>query len=127
MGLFPPSMGKALAPQGPTGCAPGALLLSIIGQYCLLWGWGLKVRIIHTSPTAGCKTQPQPQARALWTIAGADRRFLQQQLEHLFARDLALELGVEIGELWLRLITLFRLFRFRELAGWGNSSSEPRH
>ena len=33
MGLFPPSMGKALAPQGPTGSAPGALLLVNIAYY----------------------------------------------------------------------------------------------
>ena len=28
---------------------------------------------------------------------------------------------------WLFFRELFRLFRFRELAGWGNSASEPRH
>ena len=39
--------------------------------------------------------------------AGADRRFLQQQFKHLFARDLALELGAVIVFFsdWLRLIT----------------------
>ena len=30
MGLFPPGLGKYSAPQGPTGCAPGALYWSIL-------------------------------------------------------------------------------------------------
>ena len=33
MGLFPPDMGKWLAPQGPAGSAPGALLLVSIVYY----------------------------------------------------------------------------------------------
>ena len=74
-GLFPaygalPSglwgSGKWLAPQGPNRLRPRR---PSIGQYCLSWGWGLKVRLIHTSPKAspkaGSQTQPPPQARAL--------------------------------------------------------------
>ena len=40
--------GKALAPQGPAGCAPGALLLANIAYY---GGGDYCVRIIHTSPS----------------------------------------------------------------------------
>ena len=54
--------GKLGAPQGPTSCAPGALL---IGQYCLLWGLepnhdltqgATKNRQVHTNTTAGNNT-----------------------------------------------------------------------
>ena len=69
LGLFPPVSGKWLAPQGPIGCAPGALLLANIG--CLLWGWGL-LCAHHTSTTktgfktpSGHNAQPQPHATAL--------------------------------------------------------------
>ena len=33
MGLFPPGLGKYSAPQGPTGCAPGASLLVNTAYY----------------------------------------------------------------------------------------------
>jgi hypothetical protein len=50
---------------------------------------------IHHHPRAGGTSAATTQATAA-ADAGADRRFLQQQLKHLFARDLALELGAVI-------------------------------
>ena len=54
---------------------------------------GAHTREIHHHPRAGGTSAATTQATAA-ADAGADRRFLQQRLEHLFvAWDLALELG----------------------------------
>ena len=47
-GLFPPGLGEGACPTMPSRLRPRR---TTIGQYCLLWGWGLCVRIIHTSPS----------------------------------------------------------------------------
>ena len=64
-GALPTGYGEVACPTRPNRLRPRRLS---IGQYCLLWGWGLKMRIIHTSPKASPKpqrAQPQPQATAL--------------------------------------------------------------
>ena len=55
---------------------------------------GAHTREIH-HPRARRASAATTQATAA-ADAGADRRFQQQRLEHLFARDLALELGAVV-------------------------------
>ena len=65
---------------------------------------GAHTRKIH-HPRARRASAATTQATAA-ADAGADRRFLQQQLERLFVRDLALELGAVVV-FSFRLVTVF--------------------
>ena len=62
MGLFPPGLGKFSAPQGPTGCAPGASLLANAAYY---GGEKTNSGLTHVSPKTARCIQTQQQATTL--------------------------------------------------------------
>ena len=63
MGLFPPNMGKWLAPQGPAGCAPGALLLVNTAYY---GGEKTNSGLTKVPPKTARCIQTQQQATSLY-------------------------------------------------------------